>query len=273
MGQVTASIERTARTASRRRLFRRVAIETALAVAGSTAACYLLYLALGLQFPPGGINGVVMLVAPIATPLVVAPFVALPFARSGERIARLLEEVDETRRQLAREVTERTAVQQRLEELVWCDPLTGLLNRRGFFNLTGARAARDLALFVLDVDDFKRVNDSWGHAAGDAVLRSIGSELSNAVPGCEVARLGGDEFAVIVDVAHAEALAQVAVHLAGVQVVLPDGSETTVSCSAGWAPLPSRGSVDSALAAADEAMYAAKRRRANALRLADEALG
>ncbi len=274
MDQVTASAEQSAPPSSRRRrLLRRVAVETALAVAGSTAACYAVYLALGLSFPSGGVGGVVMLVAPIATPLLVAPFVALPFARAGERIARLLEEVDETRRQLTREVIERTAVQQRLEELVWCDPLTGLLNRRGFFNLTGGRAERDLALLVLDVDDFKTVNDAWGHAAGDAVLRRIGTELCNLAPTGEVARLGGDEFAVVVDLPHAEMLEAIAVHLAGVRVVLPDGNEATVSCSTGWAPLRAAGSVDTALAAADEAMYAAKRRRANALRLAGDALG
>lgn len=272
MDVVTTSAKPGASPASRRRLLRRVAIETGLAVAGSTAACYLLYLTVGLHFPSGGTGGVVMLVAPIATPLFVAPVVALPFARAGERIARLLEEVDETRRQLAREVIERTAVQQRLEELVWCDPLTGLLNRRGFFNLIARRAGRELALLVLDVDDFKTINDAWGHAAGDAVLRRIGTELCHLTPSGEVARLGGDEFAVVVDLLEAEVLDGLAVRLSGMRLELPDGSQTTVTCSTGWAPLPATGSVDTALAAADEAMYAAKRRRASTLRLAGDAL-
>lgn len=250
--------------AGRERIRRRVVSETVLAVAGSTVACYLTYLALGLKLPATGTGGLVMMIAPIATPLAVAPFAALPFARASERVTRLLLEVEETKHRLTREIAERAAVQERLEELVRRDPLTGLLNRRGFFELTADRAGRDLVLLVLDVDDFKLVNDSWGHAAGDAVLRAIAAHLGRASTRADVARIGGDEFAVVAGVAVASELEGLERGLAGLPVELPDGTTTTVSCSTGRAPLPATRSVDAALAEADARMYGAKRRRAGA---------
>ena len=240
----------------------RVVVETALAVVGSTAVCYLAYLAAGLSFPSGGAGGVVMLVAPVATPLLVAPFVALPFARASERITRLLGEVDRTRHALAREVDERAEVQRRLEELARRDPLTGLLNRRGFFELAASRDRAELALMVVDVDDFKLVNDRWGHATGDMVLCRIATALSGAAGPSAVARLGGDEFALVVDATDLECLERAAGELAALRITLPDGTETEVACSAGSSLLAAGASIDAALAAADAAMYAVKRRGA-----------
>ena len=161
-------------------MWRRVLAETALAVAGSGGVCFLLYALLGLSIGGGGVGGVVMIVAPLATPLLVAPLAAYPFARANERIAALLAEVEATRRALADEVAEGIAVQRRLEELARRDPLTGLLNRRGFFERATAAAGKALAVTVVDVDNFKEVNDRYGHAAGDAVLNVIAS--SPAVP-------------------------------------------------------------------------------------------
>jgi diguanylate cyclase (GGDEF)-like protein len=83
------------------------------------------------------------------------------------------------------------------------DELTGLLNRRGFFaSLREAIAARDarVAVLLLDLDGFKEINDTLGHAAGDALLRQIGARLRAALrDGDEIARLGGDEFAILVE--------------------------------------------------------------------------
>lgn len=91
-----------------------------------------------------------------------------------------------------------------LENLSSTDPLTGLLNRRGFENhlsLTLARARRygeTGAIAHLDLDDFKSVNDSYGHAAGDEVLKAVARALTGAVRQTDiVGRLGGDEFAVV----------------------------------------------------------------------------
>jgi diguanylate cyclase (GGDEF)-like protein len=83
------------------------------------------------------------------------------------------------------------------------DELTGLLNRRGFFAALGetitGRDAR-IAVLLLDLDGFKEINDTLGHASGDALLRQIGERLRGALRDRdEIARLGGDEFAVLVD--------------------------------------------------------------------------
>jgi diguanylate cyclase (GGDEF)-like protein len=92
-----------------------------------------------------------------------------------------------------------------LERLAWADGLTGLANRRTF-DLTlerewrrGIRSGQPLALLMIDVDGFKAYNDRWGHAAGDACLRTIAETIAGSVgrPGDLAARYGGEEFAVI----------------------------------------------------------------------------
>lgn len=245
----------------RRALWARVAAETGLAVAGSGAVCFLAYALLGLSISFSGAGGKVMVLAPLVTPLLVGPLVALPFARARQRLADLLAEVEAARRALVEEVAERILVQGQLEELVRRDPLTGLLNRRGFFELAAARGDRDLAVMVVDVDDFKAVNDGWGHATGDAVLATVAEALRTSAGGAEVARLGGDEFALLADASEASTLRSAAAGVAAVQVERPDGSRATVGCSVGMAMLAAGGSVDAALAVADAKMYAAKRAR------------
>lgn len=95
-----------------------------------------------------------------------------------------------------------------LERLATTDPLTGLLNRRGFeetlARALAVSARRDIEygsmLVLLDLDGFKEINDSHGHAAGDACLQHIGELLSGAVRKSDaVARMGGDEFALLLN--------------------------------------------------------------------------
>ncbi len=93
-----------------------------------------------------------------------------------------------------------------LEDLVTHDPLTGLLNRKGLYPVVKqmmARARRDmrlLALGFLDVDDFKGINDHYGHAAGDEVLKTLAQRLEGALRGTDrVARIGGDEFVLLIE--------------------------------------------------------------------------
>lgn len=107
----------------------------------------------------------------------------------------------------ARDVTERVELQRRLQYEATHDPLTGLSNRRSFETRLQAaidRAAidadRSAALLVLDLDGFKGVNDSLGHAAGDSLLEAFSARIANLSRADEtVARLGGDEFAVIIE--------------------------------------------------------------------------
>jgi diguanylate cyclase (GGDEF)-like protein len=98
---------------------------------------------------------------------------------------------------LKRRLVQAESRQRAIAEL---DPLTGVCNRRGFdAALDRTAAAREpYALILIDLDDFKRVNDELGHQAGDAVLQAVASEAAGvARQGDCVARIGGDEFAII----------------------------------------------------------------------------
>lgn len=129
----------------------------------------------------------------------------------------------------------------RLEHLAHIDPLTELLNRRGLARALAeeaARARRDgshVGAILIDGDDFKRVNDTFGHDGGDAVLQEIAERLRSTLrPSDRVGRLGGDEFLVLLpDTRHAEALEvaeRLRVTIAGTPVALPaDGVTATVS--------------------------------------------
>lgn len=162
------------------------------------------------------------------------------------------------------------AVQERdtLHSLAHSDPLTGLLNRRGFdIALAGAlgRATpeRLLALYVLDLDGFKPVNDQFGHDAGDELLRVVAQRLRASVrAGDAVARLGGDEFVVMADGLSNETLA----HELGLKLLgafrSPFGLDQItcrVSATVGYALAPTdAGDAGVLLKAADAAMYAGK---------------
>jgi len=115
------------------------------------------------------------------------------------------------------DVTEKRGLQHQLQHQAQHDPLTGLLNRRGFEQRAQelmARARRDgrsHALCYLDMDQFKVVNDTCGHVAGDELLRQLPQVLRRALRGTDViARLGGDEFAVLLEDCSLEAAGQVA---------------------------------------------------------------
>ncbi len=149
-----------------------------------------------------------------------------------------------------------------LRRLAHTDPLTGLLDRRAF---TGAveriRATGETGALVafLDLDGFKPVNDTLGHAAGDALLQRISAYLvSDVRSGDLVARLGGDEFAVLLRGAAPDDDASVVRRMsAAVAEASPPG--LSVGVSTGLARLDDHADVEAALRAADEAMYAAKR--------------
>ena len=104
-----------------------------------------------------------------------------------------------------RDISERKAFQDELEHQAFHDTLTGLPNRALFRNrvehaLVGRRRDQlPVAVLFLDLDDFKYVNDSLGHAAGDEVLQEVGRRLQDCMrPVDTAARLGGDEFAILI---------------------------------------------------------------------------
>ncbi|KQZ73046.1 hypothetical protein ASE06_11440 [Sphingopyxis sp. Root214] len=172
-----------------------------------------------------------------------------------------------------------TAARRAEEELRWAanhDPLTGLPNRKLFAEVleqalaTAAADASYVCVIVIDVDGFKLLNDSMGHAAGDELLRTIARRLQGNLPAeATVARLGGDEFAVIVPgLAPGSARAAVDAALKGVADTLTiDESVLPVSISAGAAVWPADGDdAEEILKSADLALYAAKAEGAGVVR-------
>jgi diguanylate cyclase len=158
-----------------------------------------------------------------------------------------------------------------LDRLVRTDPLTGLSNRRALFeslDVWGRRAGRldlPLTLLLVDLDDFKHVNDVFGHAAGDAVLRSFSATLreSTRVDQDILFRLGGDEFVVLMigtDAHAAQVVADRVAQRCGADCVLDDDA-ARVRCSIGMATRQPGESMEAWLHRADTAMYAAKPQR------------
>lgn len=151
------------------------------------------------------------------------------------------------------------------------DPLTGLWTRDGFTRRATALLRDPAAVVVLaDVDRFKQVNDTHGHAAGDALLKATAARLAHYTgPSGVAGRLGGDEFAAVVIDRHGTAGDMLAV-LGGVLARNAEGLDPAVhtTVSLGWvrvADFPGEG-LPELLRRADEAMYAAKRARAGVRR-------
>jgi diguanylate cyclase (GGDEF)-like protein/PAS domain S-box-containing protein len=167
------------------------------------------------------------------------------------------------------DITERKQAERALESLAFHDPLTGLGNRSYFareLNAAMEHAAnfgQNAGLLLLDLDHFKEVNDSLGHAAGDELLRRVAERLSMTVTGRgTVFRLGGDEFAAIVpnarSAAELGALAATIISAFAGTVKLNDGA-VHISTSIGMAMLPAQTSdPDEGMRYADLALYEAK---------------
>ncbi len=167
-----------------------------------------------------------------------------------------------------RDVSRRKRLEDGLRHAALHDPLTGLANRTLFRDrlehamARSARGAESLALVMVDLDDFKLVNDTLGHAVGDAVLKEASRRLFQSVrAGDTVARMGGDEFAVLLERSDEDALAHVA------QRILEwprtpidiDGHAVAIQASVGVATgLTSSVGADELLRNADLAMYVAK---------------
>ena len=145
------------------------------------------------------------------------------------------------------------------------DPLTGLLNRAAFEEAlhreVAGRGDRP-ALLLLDLDGFKAVNDTLGHLAGDDVLVAVARVLQAGVRASDaVGRLGGDEFAVLLPATTAPTGERLAHRLLGLVAADPELSDprARVGVSIGLARLEGRSTAEALVAAADEAMYQAKR--------------
>jgi diguanylate cyclase (GGDEF)-like protein len=172
---------------------------------------------------------------------------------------------------------ERLEFKQKLASLI--DPLTGLANRRAFFDETirrlekGSKDPRPLVAILFDLDRFKKINDRYGHSMGDLVLKIFAEKAkANLRPGDFLGRLGGEEFAAILsgcELSTAFALAeQIRISFA---TELSDGRYNVgATVSAGLAVLQdSEVEIDTLLARADHALYAAKARGRDRVEIAD----
>jgi diguanylate cyclase (GGDEF)-like protein/PAS domain S-box-containing protein len=171
---------------------------------------------------------------------------------------------------VVRDITERVKLEAQLEHQALHDPLTGLANRTLFFdrlNLALQQALRDrkqVAIVMLDLDQFKLVNDAHGHEAGDQVMRRIAARLGAGLRRTDtVARIGGDEFAMVLPNVGGRqaAMVMLAKLLRAVPARIAVGRKwIEVGVSAGIALYPDDGGdLDTLMRVADVEMYAAKR--------------
>lgn len=167
------------------------------------------------------------------------------------------------------DIDEQVTAELALRRAAYLDPLTGLGNRASFSEdldraLGNARfAGSSVAVVVVDVDSFKAINDSRGHAAGDAVLQAIATRITNSLPlGAKAARIGGDEFALVIEDPSDESAWETIVRDILDHVCLPlvyDESVLEIAISAGGAEWPRDGADSEAvIKSADLALYAAK---------------
>ena len=228
-------------------------------VGGSVGAMFGLGLVLGM--PPEWMFGRALAIA-VVVPAVVSWPVSL-------LVIRLLHEVEDAR-----------ATAQRL---AWNDELTGSLNRRRFSEMVrreiiGAdRTGNSLTIAMLDLDDFKRINDRHGHAAGDALLREVAAAIRSVMRATDLsARWGGEEFCIALPGADVEQAVLVAQRVRGAISALRVSTHTgeLISCTA-TIGLAERGDRDETLDAlfnrADRAMYRAKQSGKNRVMLAESA--
>ena len=169
-------------------------------------------------------------------------------------------------------------IAKRLDQMATTDALTDLFNRRHAMDrleelsASARRHTVDYACIMLDVDHFKRINDTFGHASGDACLRAIASILRNAIRAEDTAyRIGGEEFLVICPMLGTGAAAKLAERLRqaiGSHTIMAEGRRIDLTVSLGVAGFESEMECgDDILRAADEALYEAKNSGRDAVRI------
>jgi diguanylate cyclase (GGDEF)-like protein len=184
------------------------------------------------------------------------------------------------------DITDRKEAERKLEVMAATDPLTGVTNRRFFYELAEAevgrslRRAHPLAVVMLDVDHFKRINDRHGHLAGDQVLRAVAAECGRSLRQSDVfARFGGEEFVCLLpetELGPATVAAErlrAAVEAAAVPVGGGPPLRVTVSVGVAFRGADQPGSLDGLLARADAAMYASKEAGRNRVTVWSPAIG
>jgi len=173
---------------------------------------------------------------------------------------------------------------QKLEQLATTDPLTGIANRRKMteqiaHELERARRFRHpLSLLMIDIDHFKRINDTYGHEVGDRAILAVSLLLTETMRGIDLAaRFGGEEFVLLMPETHAEVAALAAERLreamSALRVLADDGAQVALTVSIGVSSADPMGVLDtpsSLLVRADKALYRAKKEGRNCVKTADQ---
>lgn len=182
----------------------------------------------------------------------------------------------------AHDITERRETEMRLHELAYHDRLTGLPNRMLFFDRldqtlsTAKRGKKHAAILFVDLDGFKKINDKYGHDAGDDVLKTVAKRLPTALRASDtVARIGGDEFVILLpeleDITDTHLVAQKLLNAVATDLFLSPTEKCRVGASIGISIYPEHGTdKDTLLMAADMAMYASKKKGTNRYAFAGE---
>ena len=174
------------------------------------------------------------------------------------------------RDQLEQEIVRRAGLEEELRYLATTDPLTGLLNRRAFMTTLADELTRSqrlhsrFTLLMLDIDHFKRVNDTYGHPVGDVVLVHLSNLLAEQLRSIDkLARIGGEEFAILLVDTSAEAAATVIERLLATIRSKPashpeSGQPIAITASIGCTESKAEDDEQSPFVRADRALYAAK---------------
>ena len=168
-------------------------------------------------------------------------------------------------KRLRRQLLERQDHSYILRNLAMIDPLTGLYNRRFAEQRLASEVARSerrghpLTVLTLDLNNFKEINDTYGHPAGDLVLQEFASRLNKVIRGSDLAvRLGGDEFLVVLPECTLDQLKLVMERLSSFELDW-QGQKIPVTFSAGWKDYEMGDRPEEMLARADQALYTSKR--------------
>lgn len=212
----------------------------------------------------------------LAVANIVGYMVALRLAVLQREQFALLNEERFAKQRLVDEMSRREAVEKRLRTMAQTDELTGLSNRRHLMEsaqealLAARRLDRPFSVCMIDVDNFKAINDVWGHACGDTVLREVARTCREALrDGEPIGRIGGEEFVAALPGADTQDALHIAERLRGKIADLRFGgtmAELRVTVTIGLSEVqPREGEIEPALKRADTALYKGKRSGRNAV--------
>ena len=183
---------------------------------------------------------------------------------------------------ILRDITEHTTLMKKLETAAFLDSLTGLYSRKHFSELAYAdieranRSNQSIYTAMLDLDFFKNINDSYGHAAGDIVLKKTAEIIHQTIRSYDLlGRYGGEEFVLLItdlDLTEARKLMERIRENMEQSSIYYDGNELKITCSIGLAQFTENDTLETSIKKADEALYKAKNSGRNQVQIAEPPL-